>query len=99
MKAEVVGIYCMVTMVDECVWFAESLRPHCDLLVAGGPLPTCDPEPFMKNFDVVVRGEGEETMLELLQAYADGADLEAIPGIVYRTDPGWPDKGETRLHA
>jgi anaerobic magnesium-protoporphyrin IX monomethyl ester cyclase len=93
-KAEVVGIYCMVTMVDECAWFAESLRPHCALLVAGGPLPTCDPEPFMKNFDVVVRGEGEQTMLDLLQARADGSGIETIPGIVYRTDPHWPAKGK-----
>ena len=66
-KAEVVGIYCMVTMVDECFWFAEQLRAHCQLLVAGGPLPTCDPEPFLEHFDVVVRGEGEQTMQELLQ--------------------------------
>ena len=93
-KAEVVGIYCMVTMVDECAWFAESLRPHCDLLVAGGPLPTCDPEPFMKNFDVVVRGEGEQTMLDLLQARADGSGIETIPGIIYLTDPHWPAKGK-----
>jgi anaerobic magnesium-protoporphyrin IX monomethyl ester cyclase len=93
-KAEVAGIYCMVTMVDECAWFAENLRPHCDLLVAGGPLPTCDPEPFMKNFDVVVLGEGEQTMLDLLQARADGSGIETIPGIVYRTDPDWPAKGK-----
>jgi anaerobic magnesium-protoporphyrin IX monomethyl ester cyclase len=92
-KAEVVGIYCMVTMVDECVWFAKQLRPQSRLLVAGGPLPTCDPEPFLSHFDVVVRGEGEQTMLELLQAFRDGSALETIPGIVYRTDPGWPDKG------
>ena len=62
-----VGIYCMVTMLDECLWFAEQLRAHCQLLVAGGPLPTCDPEPFLEHFDVVVRGEGEQTMQELLR--------------------------------
>jgi anaerobic magnesium-protoporphyrin IX monomethyl ester cyclase len=93
-KAEVVGIYCMVTMVDESNWFAEQLWPHSKLLVAGGPLPTCDPEPFLKHFDVVVRGEGEQTMVELLQAFGDGSPLESIPGIVYRTDPDWPAKGK-----
>lgn len=92
-RAEVVGVYCMVTMVDECTWFAEQLRLHSKLLVAGGPLPTCDPEPFLKHFDVVVRGEGELTMDELLQAHGDGSALESIPGIVYRTDPEWPAKG------
>ena len=92
-RAEVVGIYCMVTMLDECLWFAEQLRPDCQLLVAGGPLPTCDPEPFLKHFDVVVRGEGEQTMLELLQAHKEGTPLDQIAGIVYRTDPDWPQKG------
>ena len=85
-KAEVVGIYCMVTMLDECVWFAQQLRSSCRLLVAGGPLPTCDPEPFLEYFDVVVRGEGEQTMLELLRAFEAGSDLSRIAGIVYRSD-------------
>jgi anaerobic magnesium-protoporphyrin IX monomethyl ester cyclase len=93
-KAEVVGIYCMVTMVDECYWFAEQLRSQSQLLVAGGPLPTCDPEPFLKYFDVVVRGEGEQTIQELLRSYEEGSDLDTVDGIVYRTDPAWPTKGK-----
>src|SRR5512135_522500 len=60
--AEVVGIYCMVSMVDECLWFARELRPYCRVLIAGGPLPSCDPEQFLDAFDVVVRGEGEDTL-------------------------------------
>src|SRR5512140_2807441 len=42
-RAEVVGIYCMVTMLDESLWFASQLRGQTRLLVAGGPLPTCNP--------------------------------------------------------
>src|SRR5660398_245357 len=45
--ADVVGIYCMVTMHEECIRFARALRGQCDLLVAGGPLPSCDPYSFM----------------------------------------------------
>lgn len=85
-KAEVVGIYCMVTMMDECFWFAEQLRAQSRLLVTGGPLPTCDPEPFLEHFDVVVRGEGEQTMLELLRAHEDASGLDDVAGIVYRKD-------------
>jgi anaerobic magnesium-protoporphyrin IX monomethyl ester cyclase len=93
-KADVVGIYCMVTMLDESFWFAEQLRAHCQLLVAGGPLPTCDPEPFLQHFDVVVSGEGEQTMQDLLRAKEEGSELGSIAGIVYRTDAGWPAKGK-----
>ena len=94
MKVDVVGIYGMVSMLDECIWFAQQLRSRCRLLVAGGPLPTCDPEPFLKYFDVVVRGEGEQTMQELLHAFEESTDLSHIAGIVYRSDASWPAKGK-----
>jgi anaerobic magnesium-protoporphyrin IX monomethyl ester cyclase len=82
--AEVVGIYCMVTLVEDCLWFAEQLRDHCQLLIAGGPLPTCDPIPFLEDFDVVVRGEGEQTMVELLRAWEEKAEWSSVAGILYR---------------
>ena len=83
-KAEVVGIYCMVSMTQDCFRLARRLRHRSRLLVAGGPLPTCDPAPFLEHFDVVVRGEGEQTMKELLQALEEGSDLASVPGIAFR---------------
>ena len=82
MKFEVVGIYCMVTMLEDCLWFARQLRANTRLLLAGGPLPTCDPQAFQNDFDVIVRGEGESTVVELLRAYMDGGAFNLIPGIV-----------------
>jgi radical SAM superfamily enzyme YgiQ (UPF0313 family) len=82
--AEVVGIYCMVTMLEDCLRFAGSLRAHCQLLVAGGPLPTCDPALFAGQFDVVITGEGEATMVELLRAFEQGQDWATIPGLAWR---------------
>ena len=49
--------------------------------MAGGPLPTCEPEAFLAHFDAVVRGEGEATMVELLDAHGSGADIGAVPGV------------------
>ena len=82
--AEVVGIYCMVTMLDDCLWLARQLRASARLLMVGGPLPTCDPHAFVEDFDVVVRGEGEQTVLEILQAYSSGGDFSTIPGLTLR---------------
>ena len=81
-RADVVGVYCMATMRDDALWFARRLRGRCALLVAGGPLPTCAPEAFLDDFDVVVRGEGEQTMVDVLAAHAAGADPGAVPGAV-----------------
>lgn len=49
--SEVVGIYAMATMEDDCAWMATRLRHSCRLLVAGGPLPTCEPGRFLPWFD------------------------------------------------
>ncbi|HSB64964.1 MAG TPA: radical SAM protein, partial [Anaerolineales bacterium] len=83
-RAEVVGIYCMVTLLEDCLWFAKQLRPYSQFLVAGGPLPTCDPPAFLEDFDVVVRGEGERALVELLKARKSGTDLASVPGITIR---------------
>lgn len=87
-QAEVVGIYCMVTMLEDCLWFARELRQQSRLLLAGGPLPSCNPLPFLDEFDIVVRGEGEQTTVDLLTAYQRGSDLSVIPGIAYREKAG-----------
>lgn len=80
--AEAVGMYCMVTMLKDCLWFARLLRPHSKLLVVGGPSPTCDPSPFLQDFDVVVRGEAEQTMVDILRGYEKGSELGHIAGTV-----------------
>jgi anaerobic magnesium-protoporphyrin IX monomethyl ester cyclase len=93
-KAEVVGVYGMATLTHDCLWFATHLRGRCDLLVAGGPLPTCDPAAFLDHFDVVVRGEGEQTMCEIVAAYEAGSDLGSVAGAVRRGGAGAPTSGE-----
>ncbi len=94
-NADVIGIYSMVSMREDSIEFARCLRNKCDMLIAGGPLPSCDPVPFMKDFDVVVIGEGEHTMLDILGAYEGNHELESIDGIAYRKgNHGWAGSGE-----
>lgn len=61
----------------------------CDpdtLVVVGGPHPSMTgPEVLgVPHFDVAVRGEGEQTLVELLSAVEQGAPLDGIEGIVFR---------------
>ena len=83
-RPDIVGIYSMVSMKNESLWFAQETGKSSRLLVAGGPLPTGDPLSYLRHFDVVVRGEGEQTMTEIAAAFAGGLDLETVKGIVYR---------------
>jgi anaerobic magnesium-protoporphyrin IX monomethyl ester cyclase len=86
-QAEVAGFYCMATMIEDCLGLAKELRPTMKLLVAGGPYPTWNPAAFLGTFDVVVRGEGERTAVDLLRAFTTGESFDTVPGIVYRTAP------------
>ena len=49
--------------------------------MVGGPHPTCVPEATLTpDVDVLVLGEGEETLVELLS----GRPWEEVPGLAYR---------------
>ena len=69
---------------------ARAANPRC-LIVAGGPHATHLPRHLLANYpqiDVVVRGEGEETLLDLARAKARGdldEKLGVIPGVTCRT--------------
>lgn len=84
MKPEVVGIYSMLSMKEPAIGLAKRLRGYSDLIVAGGPLPTISSDIFLDDFDVVVVGEGEETMLEILRSQYDRKALSNVKGIAYR---------------
>jgi anaerobic magnesium-protoporphyrin IX monomethyl ester cyclase len=83
---KIVGIYSMFSMKDKALQMARLLRESCELLVAGGPLPTLNPEVFLQDFDVVVIGEGEETMLELVREVEKDADLSRVRGMAYKDE-------------
>ena len=85
-RADIVGVYSMVTMRSVSLMFAKRLRDQCDLLVAGGPLPSCDPSSFYDDFDLVVKGEGESAIVEIVQAYEAGSGYGKIAGLAYRKE-------------
>jgi len=85
---KIIGIQSMFSMKRKAMDLAKLLRRDCDLLVCGGPLPTLSPGDFLQDFDVVVIGEGEETMLELVRSIEDGSDLSKVKGIAYKVDGG-----------
>lgn len=82
-RPRIIGVQVMFSMKEKALRFAQLLRKDCELLVAGGPLPTSDPEEFLSSFDVVVVGEGENTMLELVRAVQDGISLSNVHGIAF----------------
>jgi anaerobic magnesium-protoporphyrin IX monomethyl ester cyclase len=82
LRPSVIGIYCMITMQDEALSLAEQVRGKA-LTVVGGPYPSGEPDTFVDQFDIVAVGEGEETIVQIMEHLGDGR-YEEIPGLVFR---------------
>jgi len=95
LNPSIIGIYSMFSMNTSAFRLAGLLRDDCDLLVAGGPLPTIFPEDYLKTFDVVCIGEGEQTMLELAEAELKQRKLSSIKGTCVRTNHEPSSAGES----
>jgi anaerobic magnesium-protoporphyrin IX monomethyl ester cyclase len=93
-KPKIIGIQSMYSMRKKSLELAKSLRGHCKLLVAGGALPTSEPRTFLNDFDVVVIGEGEQTMLEIANQFKNGGILSQIKGVAFKDK----DSGEIKLN-
>ena len=84
----IVGIYSMYSMEDEALQLARRIRTMAELLVAGGPLPTVEPSRFLDDFDVVVVGEAERTMLDLAKKFLANQDFKDLHGIAFKDGSG-----------
>ncbi len=84
-EADFVGLTCYADTRFQCFEFAERLRvahPKATIIV-GGPHTFAMDELILRRYpfiDIVVRGEGEETLLEIVQ----GVPRAEIAGITYR---------------
>ena len=81
---KIIGIQSMFSMKNKSIELAKELRKDCETLVVGGPLPTTSPEDFLPYFDVVVEGEGEVTLHELIREIEKSGDLSRVKGIWYK---------------
>ncbi len=90
------GQYIEIRPLFEAV---RRVAPHVKI-IAGGGMITADAEVAMDAFgplvDYGVIGEGEITVPELVEAIANGGDLTAIPGLIYRNAEGHLVKTERR---
>jgi anaerobic magnesium-protoporphyrin IX monomethyl ester cyclase len=92
-KPKVVGIYVMLTMIDNALDLARKIRvisPET-LLVCGGPMPTLRPEQFDRDFNLIFRGESILSFPLFCKDFLDAGDIsdvithhERYPGIYMR---------------
>ena len=89
--AECVGISASSLLFNSALAVLRRVRELSPALpvVLGGPHATAEPgHALAEGFDVAVIGEGETTIVDLIQAFEGDRALAGVDGIVYRTGDG-----------
>lgn len=92
-QPEVVGLTATTPAIYDAYEAARIVKENApnSLVILGGPHATFMSHEVLQEcpyIDVVVRGEGEETLREILRRVERGGGLEGIAGITYRASDG-----------
>lgn len=92
---DVVGVTSMFTSQRKNAYRVAEIAKEVDAsitVILGGAHPTSAPEAVLaeESVDLVILGEGENTIAPLLECIAGDGDLTAIDGIGYRDIAGQP---------
>jgi anaerobic magnesium-protoporphyrin IX monomethyl ester cyclase len=90
-QPDLIGITSMTPTIQSALQSAQIAKEACPeaMTVLGGPHVTFMDEPVLKQekaVDVIVRGEGEQTLLELAKNVSDPKTLKDIEGITFRKE-------------
>lgn len=93
-RPDVVGIYSTAFGWKKAMFTASEIRRAGEqsiFITVGGPYPIAMQEKCLEDsqdIDAVVTGEGEITMVEIVQRLFEGRSLVGVQGIVYRAGDG-----------
>lgn len=82
-EPDVVGIYVDTLMYHGAISVARIARQLGKFVITGGPHATVMPESLIADSDIVITGEGEIAIVEIIERFADKA-FDTVPGIWYK---------------
>jgi len=84
-KPDVVGISTFSYGYDKVINLAKKIKETFDIpVIVGGPHISLAPETFSDAFDMAIIGEGEQTMMELVET--EFVPSEKIKGLLFKKD-------------
>ncbi|HBQ11188.1 MAG TPA: hypothetical protein DEF51_08435 [Myxococcales bacterium] len=100
-RPAIVGFSVDISNVDQSARCAKFVRERCDaLVIAGGPHVTLEKKQFLvdyPHYDALVIGEGEETMLDIVQTLERGEKIDSLQGLVVASKGMIRSNGERPL--
>jgi radical SAM superfamily enzyme YgiQ (UPF0313 family) len=82
--ADIICISSITSTVPRAYQIAKMFSNKGIPVIMGGPHPTFMPEESLMYADYVVRGEGEETIVELIESLETGQPLDTIKGLSFK---------------
>lgn len=81
-QPDLIGVSCRSTEWETAQAMLRMVKPDVPVVV-GGPHPTIAPEEVIADdsVDMLVRGEGEEAIIDLLNRLESGVDLKDMPNL------------------
>jgi anaerobic magnesium-protoporphyrin IX monomethyl ester cyclase len=87
-SSDLVGVSTTTSTAIRAYQYSEKVRQRGIPVVMGGPHVTFETAEALEFCDYVVRGEGEDTILELVDHFEGGRGLDAILGLSYHDREG-----------
>jgi radical SAM superfamily enzyme YgiQ (UPF0313 family) len=87
-SADLVGISTITSTAPRAYALADKIRDMGIPVILGGPHVTFLAEEALDHAEFVIRGEGEQTLMDLIQAWESGADYSNIASLSYRSSSG-----------
>lgn len=82
-SADLVGISTITSTAPRAYSMADDLRQRGVTVVMGGAHPTFLPDEALEHADFVVRGEGEDAIVELIEALDAKRPMDSVAGLSY----------------
>jgi radical SAM superfamily enzyme YgiQ (UPF0313 family) len=87
-KPEIVGITSVSQNYGYAKQYARAAKKRGITVIIGGIHISALPQTITEDMDYAVMGEGERTIVELVEAYSSYKPITGIKGIVYRSTTG-----------
>ena len=94
--ADLVGISSTTATAPAAYRLADFVGTASVPVVLGGPHVSFRADEALGHAPYVVRGEGQQTICELVSCLEEGRPLEDVPGLSFRTDDGEPRHNPAR---
>jgi len=84
-KADIIGVSTTMSQLNQALMIPNMMKEKSTKFIIGGPGVVTVPSSMLYEggYSVICYGEGERTVVELVQAFENGSPLEDIKGISY----------------